>query len=467
MTAIKIPENSDNSEEKKVDTQGNEDDKLKEIFNEISSDVANLKLKDGGLKDDSTIVNFDPNTVVAGGMIKNSSQPKQEINQHNQQQSVVHQTTKQHTSTQKSGVSLVATEAIDLRITHLFRLMVNQGASDLHLVVGSAPCLRIHGSMVKVKLPILTAESSENLINQVLSDIQKVEVMQKKQLDFSVNVKGLARFRVNVFNQQGALSAVFRTIPSVIPDFDSLGLPKVLMDMCKVSNGLILVTGPTGSGKSTTLASMIDRLNQVESGHIITLEDPIEFVHRHKNCIVNQREIGIDVPGFGMGLRALLRQDPDIVLVGELRDVETIESALTVAETGHLVFGTLHTNSTVQSINRIINVFPADKQDQVRSLLSFVLQGIVAQQLIPKIGGGRQLIQEILRPNPAIRNLIRENKIHQIYSQMQIGQEDSGMSTMNQALKNYYDKKVIDRDACINYTNNPEEMEKMLKGAIG
>lgn len=358
----------------------------------------------------------------------------------------------------------VAVKSTELKIGNLFKLMVKQGSSDLHLVVGAPPCIRVSGEMVKLELPVLTHESAQKLIYQVLTDIQKVEVSQKKQLDFSVSVKGLSRFRCNVFHQQGALSAVFRTIPSVIPPFESLGLPNVLMDMCKTSYGLILVTGPTGSGKSTTLASMIDRLNQEEHGHIITLEDPIEFVHQHKNCIVNQREIGVDAINFGAGLKSLLRQDPDIVLVGELRDAETIEAALTIAETGHIVFGTLHTNSTVQSINRIINVFPADKQDQIRSLLSFVLQGIVAQQLPPKVGGGRQLIQEVLRPNPAIRNLIRENKIHQIYSQMQIGQDVSGMFTMNQSLKKYFDQGILTKETCLNFTNNAEEMEKILSG---
>lgn len=352
---------------------------------------------------------------------------------------------------------------INYKMSQLFKMMVDQNASDLHLVVGSAPAVRVSGTVSKIQLPPLSAENAEQLIMQVLTDSQKLELKQKRQLDFSVSVKNLARFRCNVFYQQGNLSAVFRTIPSVIPDFSALGLPKVLLDMCTVSNGLILVTGPTGSGKSTTLASMIDQLNQKEFAHIITLEDPIEFVHSHKNSIINQREVGTDVPNFTAGLKSLLRQDPDIVLVGELRDEETIEAALTIAETGHLVFGTLHTNSTIQSINRIINVFPSDKQDQIRSLLSFVLQGVIAQQLPPKIGGGRCLVQEILRLNPAIRNLIRENKIHQIYSQMQIGQDDSGMTTMNQALKKLFDQNKITQDTCLGFSNNPEEMEKMLR----
>ncbi|MEX1100192.1 MAG: PilT/PilU family type 4a pilus ATPase, partial [Bacteriovoracaceae bacterium] len=255
---------------------------------------------------------------------------------------------------------------------------------------------------------------------------------------------------------------VFRQIPTQVPDFESLGLPKVLLDMTDVSNGLILVTGPTGSGKSTTLASIIDRLNTNEPGHIITLEDPIEFVHSHKSSIVNQREIGVDTLKFKNGLKSLLRQDPDIVLVGELRDMETIEAALEIAETGHLVFGTLHTNSTIQTISRVINVFPADRQEQIRTLLSFVLQGVVAQQLLPKKGGGRVLTQEILRMTPAIRNLVREDKLHQVYSQMQINQEKSHMVTMNQSIKRALDKGLIDSEAAMSYSNNPEEMAKML-----
>ncbi|MDH4469092.1 MAG: type IV pilus twitching motility protein PilT [Bacteriovoracaceae bacterium] len=364
--------------------------------------------------------------------------------------------------TASESTASINTDINLIKMQHLLQAMVSQGASDLHLVVNSAPAIRVSGDVVRLNLPALTAEASQRIIMQVLTENQKSELLKHKQVDFSFGVKNLARFRASVFYAQGNLSAVFRQIPSVIPEFEKLGLPKVLMEMCKVNNGLILVTGPTGSGKSTTLASMIDKLNRTEHCHIITLEDPIEFVHQHRNSIVNQREIGSDADSFSLGLRSMLRQDPDIVLVGELRDIETIEAALTIAETGHIVFGTLHTNSTVQTINRIINVFPADKQDQVRSLLSFVLQGVIAQQLVPKVGGGRQLIQEILRPTMGIRNLIRENKIHQVYSQMQIGQEESGMFTMNQSLKISLDKGVISRDNAINYSNNAEEMLKML-----
>lgn len=349
-----------------------------------------------------------------------------------------------------------------LQIQQLFKVMVESGASDLHLTVGTAPGMRISGDVVRVKVGALTPEDTKRLVYQILTEKQKAELEKNLELDFSFGVKGLARFRANVFYSKGAVAAVFRQIPSLIPDFDALGLPKVLLDIVNVSNGLVLVTGPTGSGKSTTLAALIDRLNSTLPGHIITLEDPVEFVHQHKMSLVNQREIGADTLSFGKGLKSLLRQDPDIVLVGELRDVETIEAALTIAETGHLVFGTLHTNSTVQTINRIVNVFSHEQQEQIRTLLSFVLQGVIAQQLVPKIPKGRAAVQEILRITPAIRNLIREDKIHQIYSQMQIGQEESGMTTMNQSLKKLLDGGVITSETAMAYTNNPEELQRMM-----
>lgn len=362
----------------------------------------------------------------------------------------------------KTKTQVGQTSGASIQIQQLFKVMVDNGASDLHITVGSAPGMRVSGDIVRVKIPNLTADDTKRLVYQILTESQRSELEKNLELDFSFGVKGLARFRANVFYAKGGVSAVFRQIPSQVPDFDALGLKKVLLDMTNVSNGLILVTGPTGSGKSTTLASIIDRLNSSTPGHIITLEDPIEFVHQHKMSIVNQREIGVDTFTFSRGLRSLLRQDPDIVLVGELRDEETIEAALEIAETGHLVFGTLHTNSTIQTINRIINVFPADRQGQIRTLLSFVLQGVVAQQLLPKKGGGRVLAQEILRLNPAIRNLIREDKLHQVYSQMQIGQEESHMITMNQSIKASLDQGLIDTDTAMAYSNNPEEMAKML-----
>lgn len=364
--------------------------------------------------------------------------------------------TRTATKTREAGIG-------DVQIQQLFKLMVDNKSSDLHLVVGSPPAIRVSGEIVRVKTPALTAADTKRLVYQILTDEQKNEFEKNLELDFSFGIKGLARFRANIFYSKANVSAVFRQIPTVIPDFKSLALPNVLLDMTDVSNGLILVTGPTGSGKSTTLASLLDRLNENEAGHIITLEDPVEFVHQHKSSIVNQREIGADTLSFSKGLKSLLRQDPDIVLVGELRDAETIEAALTIAETGHLVFGTLHTNSCVQTINRVVNVFPSDQQGQIRTLLSFVLQGVVAQQLIPKsFEPGRCLAMEIMIPTPGIRNLMREDKLHQIYSQMQVGQERTGMVTMNQSLNKWVTKGIIDNDTAMSYSTVPEELAKML-----
>ena len=350
----------------------------------------------------------------------------------------------------------------NLQIQQLFKVMVDNGASDLHLTVGSAPGMRISGDIVRVKVGSLLPEDTKRLIYQILTEKQKAELEKNLELDFSFGIKGLARFRANVFYSKGAVAAVFRQIPSLIPDFEALGLPPVLLEMVDVASGLFLVTGPTGSGKSTTLASIIDKLNTNSACHIITLEDPIEFVHQHKMCLVNQREVGADTLSFTKGIKSLLRQDPDIVLVGELRDPETIEAALTIAETGHVVFGTLHTNSTIQTINRIINVFPHEQQEQIRTLLSFVLQGVVAQQLLPKVPKGRIAVQEILRITPAIRNLIREDKVHQIYSQMQIGQDQTGMFTMNQNIKKILDSGLITPETAMTFSNNPEELARML-----
>ena len=363
----------------------------------------------------------------------------------------------------KTGVTQKADQGSSLRIQHLFKLMVDNGSSDLHLTAGSPPVMRISGEMVKVKTNVLDGNSIKALVYSILSEEQRNTFEKHCELDLSFGIKGLARFRGNVFYSKNVISAVFRLIPSVIPEFEALGLPKVLLQMTQVNSGLILVTGPTGSGKSTTLASILDSLNRNESGHIITLEDPIEFIHKHKRCIVNQREIGSDTESFAKAIKGVLRQDPDIVLIGELRDPVTIEAALTIAETGHLVFGTLHTNSCVQSINRIVNVFPSDQQDQIRTLLSFVLQGVVAQKLIPKtFEPGRSLALEVLIPTLGIRNLIRENKIHQLYSQMQVGQQQTGMMTMNQNLKKLVEIGAIDATTAMNYTTVPEELANML-----
>ena len=366
----------------------------------------------------------------------------------------------------KTGTrSLLQKEGIgdNVKIAHLLKLMVNENASDLHLSIGSPPGIRIFGEVVKVNLPALLMSDTKRLVYEVLTDEQRKVFEEKMELDFSFEIKKLARFRANVFHSRGGVAAVFRTIPTIIPDFKQLGLPNILLDMIDVTNGIILVTGPTGSGKSTTLAALIDHLNNREAGHIVTLEDPIEFSHQHKTSIINQREIGSDAHSFGSAMRSLLRQDPDIVLVGELRDTETVEYALKIAETGHLVFATLHTNSTVQTINRLISVFPSDRQEQVRTVLSFVLQGVIAQQLIPKsFESGRVCALEIMRMNPAIRNLIREDKIHQIYSQMQIGQDKTGMVTLNQNLIKLVNQKVINAETALSYSNNVEELKKNL-----
>jgi twitching motility protein PilT len=345
----------------------------------------------------------------------------------------------------------------------LLKAMVDQDASDLHLTSGVPPELRLHGNMVKVKMDALTPQDTRELCYSVLTDAQKAEFEKNLELDFSFGMKDLARFRGNLFYQKQSVAAVFRRVPMKIPDFDAMKLPSVLKKILKRPNGLILVTGPTGSGKSTSLAAMLDLLNREEYGHLITLEDPIEFIHPHKNCVVNQREIGTDSKSFASSLKRVLRQDPDFILVGELRDEETIEMALTLAETGHLVFGTLHTNSAAQSINRVINAFPPHQQHQVRQALSFTLQAVMSQQLISRADGhGRAMAAELLIPTNAIRNLIREDKVHQIYSAMQSGQEESGMQTMNQSLVQLVQSQQITKAVALEYSMVPEELSKLL-----
>jgi twitching motility protein PilT len=348
----------------------------------------------------------------------------------------------------------------------LLKTLVDQNGSDLHITVGVPPQLRIQGKMVKVKIDPLTSQDTKELCYSVLTDAQKAEFEKNLEIDFSFGIKDLSRFRGNMMYQRGNIAGVFRRIPLNIPDFDALKLPQVLKKTIRRPNGLILVTGPTGSGKSTSLAAMLDILNREEYGHILTVEDPIEFVHPHKNCIVNQREVGIDTKGFGNAIKRILRQDPDFVLVGELRDAETIEMALTMAETGHLVFGTLHTNGAVQAINRIINVFPPHQQPQIRQVLSFTLQAILSQQLIPKsFEPGRAMACELMIPTMGIRNLIREDKIHQVYAAMQTGQDDTGMSTMNQSLLNLVKSGVLSKIDALEHSFSPDEIGKML-GAI-
>lgn len=346
----------------------------------------------------------------------------------------------------------------------LLTIMYEQGSSDLHISTGIPPTIRVDGELRHLeKEAPLSAAQTKSLVYSVLTDAQKHSFEEEKELDFSFGIKGLCRFRGNAFIQRGAVGAVFRTIPYKVLSFQELGLPPVVEKFGEKPQGLILVTGPTGSGKSTTLAALIDKINRERHSHIITIEDPIEFLHEHKNCVVNQREVHSDTESFGAALRRVLRQDPDIILIGEMRDMETIASALTVAETGHLVFATLHTNSCAQTINRIIDVFPPHQQTQVRTVLSFVLEGIVTQQLIPKASGrGRVLSGEVMVPTAAIRNLIREDKIHQIYSQMQVGQEKYGMRTMNQSLLELYQRRLISRDEAIKRSPNLEEFAQMI-----
>jgi len=355
---------------------------------------------------------------------------------------------------------------MEIRFIDLLRKMVERGGSDLHMTVGIPPAVRIHGEIEHFsEYPPLTAKDTRSLIYSIMTDAQKHKFEENWELDFSFGIKGLARFRANVFMQRGAVAGVFRVIPYQIRTFEELGLPPVVKELTKRPNGLILVTGPTGSGKSTTLATMIDEINKTRKEHIITIEDPIEFIHEHKQCIVNQREVDSDTKSFAQALKSALREDPDVVLVGEMRDLETVETALRVAETGHLVFATLHTNSAPQTINRIIDVFPAHQQQQVRTQLSFVLEGILCQTLLPKIGGGRVMAMEILIPTPAIRNLIREDKLHQIYSQMQMGQAQYGMQTLNQSLFDLYKKGLVTLENVFEKSTNPEELRNIFQKA--
>jgi twitching motility protein PilT len=341
--------------------------------------------------------------------------------------------------------------------------MIEKGASDLHITTGTAPQLRIDGKLHPLRMPPLSPPETKQLCYSVLTDAQKHKFEETNELDLSFGVRGLSRFRANIFMQRGAVAGAFRAIPYKIKTFEELGLPKVVTDLTKKPRGLILVTGPTGSGKSTTLATIIDKINTERQEHIVTIEDPIEYLHPHKSCVVNQREVGADTSSFKNALKYILRQDPDVVLLGEMRDLETIEAALTVAETGHLAFATLHTNSCVQTINRVVDVFPAYQQPQVRAQLSFVLEGVLSQTLLPRANGpGRALALEVMVPNPAIRNLIREDKIHQIYSQMQIGQDKFGMQTMNQALAGLYLKRLISMDDATARSSDPDELRNLI-----
>ncbi len=351
----------------------------------------------------------------------------------------------------------------------LLKEMVKRGASDLHITIGSPPQLRINGTLVPMDSALLSPNDTKQLCYSILTESQKHRFEEENELDLSFGVKGLSRFRANIFLQRGAPAAAFRLIPYKILTFAELGLPSIVDELVRKPRGLILVTGPTGSGKSTTLASMIDKINGERHEHIITVEDPIEYLHKHKGCLVNQREVGADTKSFKNALKYILRQDPDVVLIGEMRDLETIEAALIIAETGHLAFATLHTNSCVQTINRVIDVFPPYQQPQVRAQLSFVLEAVLCQTLIPKLNGtGRLLSLEVMIPNPAIRNLIREDKIHQIYSQMQVGQTKFGMQTMNQSLASLYLRKVISFEDALGRSSDPDELRQIIsQGQVG
>src|SRR5436305_7411759 len=342
-------------------------------------------------------------------------------------------------------------------LSDLLKTMLELSGSDLHLTTNSPPQVRVHGHLRPLDMPVLSAAETKQLAYSVLTDAQKHRFEENLELDFSFGLKGMARFRGNLFNQRGAVGAVFRVIPYEIKGFDQLNLPPVVAKLCDKPRGLILVTGPTGSGKSTTLAAMIDKINAERHDHIITIEDPIEFVHQNKNCLVNQREVHSDTKSFSDALRAALREDPDVVLIGEMRDLETIESALRISETGQLTFGTLHTNSAASTINRVIDVFPSHQQSQIRAQLSLVLEGVLCQSLLPKIGGqGRACAMEILIPNAAVRNLIREDKIHQIYSAMQSGQDKYGMQTFNQSLASLYFSNQISLETALIRSSMPE-----------
>jgi twitching motility protein PilT len=350
----------------------------------------------------------------------------------------------------------------------LLKTMVEKGGTDLHVTTNSPPLIRIDGLLVPLNQPALSAVETKKLAYSVLTDAQKHRFEEHLELDISFGVKGLARFRANIYVQRGAVAGAFRRIPYEILGFRELGLPPAVEGLCNKPRGLVLVTGPTGSGKSTTLAAMLDKVNREKPLHIVTIEDPVEYLHTHKKAMVNQRELHADTLSFPNALKSALRQDPDCVLIGEMRDLETIESALRIAETGHLTFATLHTNSAPQTINRIVDVFPEHQQSQVRAQLSFVLEGIICQTLLPRASGkGRVLACEILVPSSAIRNLIREDKVHQIYSMMQAGQIKHGMQTFNQSLATLYHRRLISLQTALGYSSHQDELQDMINRGVG
>ncbi|MCU0648300.1 MAG: type IV pilus twitching motility protein PilT [Gemmatimonadaceae bacterium] len=360
-----------------------------------------------------------------------------------------------------------ATPQLTLSLRTLLEELIERGGSDLHLTAGDRPKIRVDGDIVDSLIEhVLAPRDTLQLAYSVLTENQKKRFEMEDELDFSFGIQNLSRFRGNVFKQRGCVSMVIRQIPFQIKTFDDLGLPGVVARFAEKPRGLVLVTGPTGSGKSTTLAAMIDKINRERKGHIITVEDPIEFIHRHNQCIINQREVGSDTKSFASALKYALREDPDVILIGEMRDLETIQAALTIAETGHLVFATLHTNSAAEAINRIIDVFPSNQQSQVRAQLAFVLEGIITQTLLPRTSGrGRAMAAEILVVTPAIRALIRDDKVHQIYSLMQSGKK-FGMQTLNDALYELYVSRVVSADECVRTSSDPGEFLRMIGKSV-
>lgn len=344
-------------------------------------------------------------------------------------------------------------------IKKLLQSVVTHGASDLHLVSRTEPQIRLDGRLKPVNLPKLTGDDIEEMCYSLITEKQKQAFEEHDELDFALLLPGIGRFRANYYRTLGDMAAAFRIIPIDIPSLDDLGAPQVYKKLVKREKGLILVTGPTGSGKSTTLAAMLNEINETEQKHIVTVEDPVEFIHQNKKCVFSHRGVGEDTKSFAIALKYAMRQDPDIILIGEMRDKETIEAALTAAETGHLVFGTLHTSSAAGTINRIIDVFTGDEQPQIRAMISTSLIAVIAQSLLPKLGGGRIAASEILITNHAIANLIREDKVHQIYSQMQLGQGDTGMQTQTQALQKYLSQGIISRDVALQFANKPTELK--------
>jgi len=348
-----------------------------------------------------------------------------------------------------------------ITLRQLLEDMVKTEASDLHLTVGSPPVVRIDGKLIKMQHDILTPDMTKKLAYSIMNEKQRLKFETSSELDLSFGIENLSRFRCNVFMQRGNVAVALRQIPYKVRSFEELGLPKVVAEFSRLPRGLVLVTGPTGSGKSTTLAAVIDTINRERQCHIITVEDPIEYLHHHQASIVNQREVYSDTQSFASALKYALREDPDVVLIGEMRDLETIDAALNISETGHLAFATLHTNSTAESINRIIDVFPTNQQEQVRISLSFSLQAVISQCLIPRIGGGRVMGLEIMVCTPAIRALIRDDKVHQIYSMLQSGQK-YGMKTMNQSLADLYNSGKVSLADAMSFSSNIQELNEIL-----